>query len=174
MSGPDDGTEFQCDCSIDPEALDIEWLEQPNVFLRYAEGMANARLEMDQAKEAMDVTKAQVDTEIRRGYHTLGVPGRPRDRLTETQVANLVIQDPKYRDAVDKYLTAKHYLEIISARVKALEQRKNALENLVKLNGQQYFASPMEPRNLGTEYRASRAAREETQSRLLQRMNRTR
>lgn len=163
----------KCDCSIDPDALDIEWLEQPNTFLFYAEAMANARLEMDRAKEQMDVTKAQVDTEIRRGHALSGT--KPKERLTETQISNLVIQDRKYRDTVDIHIQSKHNFEILSARVKALEQRKVALENLVRLNGQQYFASPIEPRNLSLEYAKNQMLQKEkdtARSRLIGHMKR--
>ena len=38
-----------------------------------------------------------------------------------------------------------------SQLLKAFEQRKDALENLVRLHGQQYFAGPKIPRDLPSE-----------------------
>jgi len=158
----------RCDCGIDPDALDVEWLDQPNLFLCYSELMVDARLEMDRSKELMEVIKAEVDTETRKSH------AKENKRLTETQVANLVIQDPKYREAVDNYLSAKHNFEIISARVRALDQRKTALENLVMLHRQQYFAGPSVTRDLSREYAARQQQtmdRETAQNRIRDRIN---
>ncbi len=33
---------YEDDLRIDPHALDIEWIEQPNLYMRYAEKLAHA------------------------------------------------------------------------------------------------------------------------------------
>ena len=38
------------DLKIDAEALDLEWLGQPNLFYRYSEALAKARKEAEKAE----------------------------------------------------------------------------------------------------------------------------
>lgn len=164
---------YEEELSIDPLALDIEWLDQASLFMRYAEAQADARLEMDQAKENMEQVRAKVDSAVRRGFYASSESGK-KERLTETQVSNLVTQHTEYRSAVSDYLTSKHNYEILAAAVKAFEQRRAALENLVKLQGLNYFAGPVEPRDLGHEYTRRDYTGKSVQSRIHERLNRNR
>ena len=47
---------------------------------------------------------------------------------------------------------AQYELEVMGAAVRALDQKKSALENLVRLQGQNYFAGPSVPRTIGAEW----------------------
>ena len=58
---------------------------------------------------------------------------------------------PEYRRKYTRWLDEKHRAEILQCAQKAFDQRKAALENLVKLYGMQYFAGPSEPRDLDIE-----------------------
>jgi hypothetical protein len=49
-----------------------------------------------------------------------------------------------------------------------MEQRKDALENMVRLHGQQYFAGPRIPRNL-TEERQAKQKKADTQIKMKRR-----
>ena len=51
--------------------------------------------------------------------------------------------------------------ETAKGAVKAIDTKKTALENLVKLHGQSYFAGPAIPRNLNKEWEQKE---QETQS----------
>lgn len=141
-------TDYERDLTIDPDALDTEWLVQPSLFMKYAEACADARLVMDREKEALDVIRAGVDNDVRSNPAAYGV-----DKLTETRVAGLVIQSTPYKEATDRYLQAKHDFEVLSATVRAFDNRKAALENLVRLQGQGYFAGPQVPRDLKEGYK---------------------
>ncbi|MHA1794692.1 MAG: hypothetical protein ACTSUK_01155, partial [Promethearchaeota archaeon] len=57
--------DFEKDVNIDETILDIEWLEQPNLMLKYGKLVVQARKEYDLAKENLDVVKAELDKEIR-------------------------------------------------------------------------------------------------------------
>jgi hypothetical protein len=102
---------------------------------------------MDHAKEDLDVVKAQLDRDIRAFPDNYGL-----GKLTETIVSNTIIIQPEYKDAIDQFLNAKYEYDMAMAAVRAIDQKKTALENLVRLHGQQYFAGPSVPRDLTKEW----------------------
>ena len=61
----------------------------------------------------------------------------------------------KYKKANEEFLNAKYEVDVAQAAVVAMSQRKDALENLVRLHGQQYFAGPKVPHDI-SELRESR------------------
>ncbi len=48
-------------------------------------------------------------------------------------------------------IDAQYEYQMAQGAVQAVEQRKSALENLVKLYGQGYFAGPKTPRDISSE-----------------------
>jgi len=140
--------DYEKDTSIDEQGLDVEWLKQPSLMFKYGKHGAQAKLDMDHAKEDLDVTKAQLDRDVRAFPDNYGL-----NKLTETIVANTIINQPEYKDANDQYLNAKYEYDMAMAAVRAIDQKKTALENLVRLHGQQYFAGPSVPRDLSKEWK---------------------
>jgi hypothetical protein len=135
--------DYELDIRIDETALDVEWLDQPSLMFRYARNAAQARQIVDRKKENLDVVKAELDTDIRTN------PGEyDLEKLTEGAILNTILQQKKYRDAYKDYVDAKYEADIAQAAVVAMAQRKDALENLVRLHGQQYFAGPKMPRDV--------------------------
>ncbi len=123
---------------IDINRLDEEWVNQPKIFFKYAAELADARRRVEEAKAELDIVKAVADKDIRQEPASFGLP----DKITETLISNTVIQHPKYQEALKKYQIKKHKADILQAAVSALDHRKSALERLVSLHGQSYFASP--------------------------------
>lgn len=150
--------DYEQDLKINPEELDIEWLDQPQTFMRYAEAAANARLKMDRAKEHLDVIRAETDSRIRSNPNRFNIEGK----VTEGAISAAILQQQDYQDVQDQFNEAHHNYNIMQAAVKAFDQRKTALENLVRLQGQNYFSSPIEPRDLGSEYNAKKRREERT------------
>lgn len=140
--------DYEKEIGIDPDALDVEWLNQPSLFLKYSEACAEARKKLDQAKERLDVVKADLDHRVREDPSVFGV-----QKVTEAAVSSAVTVHREYRESYKKYIDAKYEFDILSRAVQAFEQRKSALENLVRLHGQGYFAGPKEPRELGMEWK---------------------
>jgi len=139
---------YEQDIRININALDDEWLNQPALYMKYSEFASKAKHEMDQAKEELDVTKAETDLAIRENskkYTEL-------EKITESVISSLITLDQDVRNAVQKFNQAKHDYDILNSAVWAFEQRKTALENLVKLLGQEYFSAPKEPRNHSTNF----------------------
>lgn len=141
--------DYEKDITISPDNLDIEWLEQPSLMIKYAQHAAQMRKEVDEAKQNLDVVRAGVDKDIRSNpeKYELG-------KITEAVVQNAILSIPEYLEANQQLIDAKYEADMARAAVQAMEQRKDALENLVRLFGQQYFAGPKMPRNLTEEWQA--------------------
>jgi len=52
---------YERDIYINADALDIEWLEQSELMLRYGRHEADTQRNLDLAKEKLDLIKAELD-----------------------------------------------------------------------------------------------------------------
>ncbi len=147
---------YETDIEIDESALDVEWVEHPRRMLKYCEMSARANREMALAKEALDVVRAQLDQKVRSDPDSYGVVAGPRG-ITEGGITAAILVHPEYEVANRRCLDARYECDIATGVVHAFDHRKTALENLVRLHGQSYFAGPAIPRNLAEERRAKDA-----------------
>lgn len=138
---------WQQDVEIDASGLDVEWLRQAKLFMFYAEQAAKARDTVGRLKEAKDVLMAKLAMEIRKSPAVYGL-----EKVTEGAIQAITLNDKAYAEATTNLADAEFELDILSSAVRALDQKKSALENLVRLQGQSYFAGPTTPRDLGKEY----------------------
>jgi len=127
---------------IDEYNLEREWTKQPKLFFRWAREAANARHVMDEIKAALEIVRAEVDSEVRSDPEGHGIDGK----VTEKMVEAAVVQSSIYITAVRKLQKVKHRYDIVSALVLALEQRKSALEYLVRLRLSDYYSEPRVPK----------------------------
>lgn len=137
--------DFKEDIKIDPSILDVEWLMQPQLFMKYAEALATAEKRVDRAKEVLDITKAELDSAVRSDPEPYTMSDK---KPTEGQISNIIAQQPEFKEKLKAFNDARSEVRILIAAVRAFDQRKVALENLVRLHGQSYFAGPLEPRDL--------------------------
>ena len=138
--------DYEKDMYIDCDSLDVEWLEQSMLMMRYSTYEADKEREKDLAKEALDLVKADLDRNIRENPDKYGIA-----KPTETAISNTIISQDEYKEAYHKFLDIQYEYNIAKSATRAVAQRKDALENLVRLHGQQYFAGPRVPRNLHEE-----------------------
>lgn len=141
--------EYQKDIIIDENALDIEWLEQPRMMLNYAQHATTLENKLNFTKNALEIVKAEIDKDIRSNPEKFDIV-----KVTETVVQNTILTQPIYQEALSEYLEIKYEYDMAKVAVRAFEQRKTALENLVKLYGAQYFAGPSAPRDITKEWEA--------------------
>jgi len=138
---------YEQDVSIDETALDVEWLQQANLMYKYARYYAETKKAMDEAKERLDFIKAKVEMDIRANPENYGL-----SKVTESAVASTILLQPEYQEASKKYIEARYENDVATAAVRAIDQKKTALENLVKLLSVSYFAGPSAPRDLSLEW----------------------
>jgi hypothetical protein len=134
---------YEEDMHIDENALDVEFLEQPTKVIKYARLLAEARRDRDLAKEALDLTKAEINLDIRDNPEKYNLT-----KITVDAVEACILMEDRYEQVVKEYNDANYEVNVLQGAVNALEHRKSALENLVKLYGQQYFAGPKIPHDL--------------------------
>ena len=116
------------DTSIDEENLDKEWVRQPKLVEDYAILLADARLEMEERKQDMDITEVEIKKSIRDNPEEYDIK-----KVSEDQVKSLAVVQIGYVKARRKFNRAKHAVEVLQAKVTALEHKKRALEKLVDL-----------------------------------------
>lgn len=149
---------YSRDIEIDPEALDVEWLNQPNLFLAYSQKKAEADREAKLLHEEFKSIKAELRLQAAKlGAKGLGV------KDTSDNLDAWVRNQEDYKEAKEKLIEAEYEADMLSAAVYAFNHRRSALENLAKLHGQQYFAGPTEPRNLPEKYNIAAKAHEKQQ-----------
>ena len=137
---------YEEDVKIDPDALDVAWLNQATLMKKYGKHQAATRKEMDNLKEKVDVIKAKADIRIRTDPESYEIK-----KVTESIVQSTVLLEEDYQEILKEYANARYENDVAIAVVRAIEHRKTALENLVRLLGSQYFAGPKTPRDLSYE-----------------------
>jgi len=139
--------DFQQDLKIDPDGLDVEWARQPRLALKYHEAVARSRSKMERLKQQFDVKHAEVSRRIRKNPEAHGM-----EKQTERAVELAVALDREIRELNDQLIDAKEELELLQAASRAIDHKRDALENLVRLHAASYFAGPTTPRDLRGEF----------------------
>ena len=132
------------DSQIDPNNLDLEWREQPHMFSLYArkhaEAIKNKRL-----------VKKQVTKELRDNW----------DKATQGSIsATAMNAEIKINE---EYIEAEYQCNVAEGDVNAMDQKKRALEGLIKLGGMEYFSMPRESRELSRQWDRAASHKEVSQ-----------
>lgn len=134
---------YDDDMYIDENALDVEILEQPSLMVKYSQLLAEARRTRDLSKEALDLKKAEIDLDIRDDPAKYDL-----EKITVAAVEACILMEEEYQTAQKELNDANYQVNVLQGVVSAIDHRKSALENLIKLHGQQYFAGPSTPHDL--------------------------
>ena len=138
--------DYKKDIMLDENSLDLEILDQPALMMEYSQACSQAHLDMELEKQKLDLTKSKLDYNVRLEPTEYGIDSKMK--ITEAVILGAIQQQDIYIKANEKYLKAKYDYEVMKGAVSAVEQRKTALELLVKLHGQQYFAGPAVARDI--------------------------
>jgi len=132
--------DFEKDCQIDKYNLDIEWERQPHLFGQYAKANAEAVAERDRAKQNKDVTSAELRLEILNGYNEKGLK-----KPTENAIDAEIITSSPHKRVSEELIDANEKVALTDAAKWAIQQKRDALENMVKLHLAGYFSDPKIP-----------------------------
>lgn len=139
---------YEEDIKIDESALDIEWLEQAALSLKYGRHLSNLKSIQRQLEEKKKTTRSELVLKVNKNAEILIGKKSPNAGDIEAFYRN----DPGYKAVIEKLNVAIEEAEFADIAYQQISwTRKAALENLVKLNGQQYFAGPSMPRDLTKE-----------------------
>lgn len=135
--------QYEFDIRIDETQLDVEWLEQPALTFKYGKLVTHLESMMNQAKEAMDLVRAELDISIRKKPSEYGL-----EKLTEDAIKNVIMLQDSFNEAQEELAEATYEYKVARNALDAVMVRKSALENLVRLHGANYFAGPSVPHDL--------------------------
>lgn len=142
---------------IDINALDEEWLHQPQLFMKYAELAAEAEAEAKKAHEKIKIIRSQL-IKLAQSDPEKHISG---GKATDKNVEAFYRDHEDHKKAKEEFIEAEYRRDLFTSAKSAFYQRKSSLENLVILHGQQYFAGPSVPREHG---QAMKEKVEETKS----------
>jgi len=131
--------DYKEDCKIDESALDVEWLAQTELGIKYGEYWAECKDALTRAEEKIKLVRAELCKECYEKNE------KPTDKKLETYFRT----HKRHIQAKEEWMDAKFKENIADiAKWQISNTRKDALENLVRLHGQSYFAGPNMPRDL--------------------------
>lgn len=138
---------YEEDVQIDETALDVEWLEHGALALRYARHAAQCAAEVRRLEEVKKTIRSELILEVNANPELIG-----KKSPNAGDIEAYYRSHPRYQKAVEKVLAAQEEAEFAEvAKNEICFTRKKALEMLVQLHGQQYFAGPRIPRDLAEE-----------------------
>ena len=122
---------------LDLGLLDRHWLEQAKLVFNYGNKLAEAKETLERAKSSHEVKRAETMSDIVADPEKYGLKKTTADVIKST-----IDVHPDVMAAQKLIQSSKYEVDICQVMMSALDNRKAALENLVKLHGQQYFATP--------------------------------
>lgn len=147
--------DYEQDTKIIPEALDVELIRYPQMFLNYCTVENSLKLELEKSAEYYDYIRSKFELELRTNPEKFclkyGVKV-PKTFTEATYKSILTIvqfnEGNKLNEAHIKKSGKESEWDTVRNAIKALERKKESLEQLVRLFGLQYFAGPKVPRDL--------------------------
>ena len=133
---------YEVDLEIDQHQLDQEWLNQPNLFMKYAEAQAEAKRILDNAHEHVKVTRSKLVRECKSNF----------PKATGPEIEAYYREDKRHRRAKDKMIEAEYDYSLMCGAVQGFHMRKRALEDLVRLWAGEYYSSPRSPKDVDPEH----------------------
>ena len=142
---------FERDIKIDETSLDTEWLGQAELAIRYGKYWVECKERFTRAEENVKIVTSELILEVNQ------TPSLVEGKPTVANIEAYYRTHPRHIEAKEEWITAM--TELNTAEIVKNEicfTRKAALEALVQLHGQQYFAGPSVPRNLHEEIEKKR------------------
>lgn len=141
--------DYEQDVQIDDTALDVEWLNQASLAMKYGKNYAKCKRRVALAEENIKVITAELIKEANDDPDKcLGTDVKATGPNVESYYRN----HKRHKAAKQEWIDAVYELDMAEiAKNEIAFTRKVALENLVKLHGQMYFAGPKIPRDLHSE-----------------------
>lgn len=129
---------YKDDVKIDINNLDVELLRQAGLFQFWGRREADVLYKKDQIGETLSKCKARIELDIRANPTKYKYDGKP----TEGAIHSLLILQPEVEEATEAFLKSKYKAKVLGIAVKSFEHKKKALEKLVDLYINGYWASP--------------------------------
>lgn len=113
--------------NIDESRLEKEWVGQADRYMEVVQAEAQAARTVDEVKEKLEVTEATAGKKIRDERAASGA------KCTEKEIEGLLVLDKAVAAVRAELRQAEYDAVIVKGARTAMEHRRSALENLVKL-----------------------------------------
>lgn len=136
---------YKEDVRINESALDLEWLDQPELAVKYGKEWADAKKKVAILDEKIKVLRSKL---IREAWDDpQGSLGQPKGSIQTVEA--FYRDNKKHKKLKQEWIEAQYELDLIEVAKNEISfTRKAALENMVKLYASDYFAGPNVPRDL--------------------------
>ena len=159
---------YEIDMRIDENALDAEWIDQPMLAMKYGKHYAECRRALTRAEEKIKIIRAELIDEA--NADPVGCCGKEKTNVADIEA--YYRRHNRHIKAKEEWIDAQYECDMAEiAKNEVSFTRKAALEHLVQLHGQQYFAGPKFPRDLTEEIRKRRTGNEESTDKPMFRRN---
>ena len=129
---------YKDDVTIDINNLDMELLRQASLYQFWGRRESAALYEKDQVEETLSKCKARIELDIRKDPKKYGY----ESKLTEGAVSCLLVAQSEVEEATKASLKSRYKARVLGIAVKSFEHKKKALEKLVDLYINGYWATP--------------------------------
>jgi len=121
---------------INRDDLVSEWELQAMRSYKFAQKAAQYRLKESDLKRQLEVAETKLGNNVRLNFQSHGIT-----KLTEKAVEEVVQLDPSIEELNERIRNVRYFYDIYNAAVVALEQKRNGLDNLTRLQNSNYYAS---------------------------------
>lgn len=125
---------------IEDYDLDKHWSKQARSYAFWGWKWAEAKRDLDQAEDQLELTKAELDSDIRNEPEKFDIP-----KITESAIKNAILAHPRHKEAIKKINNLRLEVNKLSVALTALDHKKKALENKVVLFCRNFDAEPKAP-----------------------------
>lgn len=126
------------DFEIDANNIKRQWINQPSLVYQYSKAAEDAREKLTTTKNKLEVMKAEKELEIRRSD-----PSRyGLEKFTESVISTLIQTDEDVIKYGSKIVKLQHDHGVAQAACRALDHKKSALQDVVRLNLMERFGTP--------------------------------
>jgi uncharacterized protein YtpQ (UPF0354 family) len=145
--------EYERDCKLDKDNLDVEWERQASLFMKWSERYAQAvsermlleeqlRLTKENSKRKLEEVRATLDFQVRSNPQAFGLDSDKKP--TETAIQGVITLDESYKLAFERGLNevseaTKRVAEavenenILDGAKRAMDHKRSAADGLTRL-----------------------------------------
>jgi len=127
---------YKEDIEINRHKLDEEIINQPVLYLEWAQKASEAMAHKQRTEQKRKLIKAELDKKYREQFESNG------EKYTEAKLDSYIRSDKEFKNATDEYIDAMEQEQIYADVKWAFQQRKSSLELLQEgiING--IYADP--------------------------------
>lgn len=151
------------DIMIDPDNLDVELVQLPNLLFKYGELATEAEKKVREAQENVKTVRSRLIL-----YANENPEEIEGGKATVQSVEAFYRNHPDHVEAREKEIQAEYEASMVKNAISAIYTKRQSLENLIRLLNMEYFSGPSVPGDLSNRVEE---AREETRGRIAASLN---